>query len=323
VAERFSSRAGHRLGSNVVSAASPSVVRPRSGQAATVAVVCESTACLPTALRDQLGITVIPVPFAFGDRTFLDGVDISPAEFYAQLATMRTTPRTSPPSPGAYLRAWERAAGEGRAIVMVTVAGSISTFGRSVRLAVELAATDLPGLPVAVVDSGSAGMGQGFVVLAAGRAAAAGQPLAAVTASAEKVRNAVRLLVTLDTLEYLARASRIPQIASLVGGLLAIKPIFELTGGEARPLSRVRTRRRAIADLRDRLLRSIPEGARLHAGVQHAQAAEEAARLEEWLGQTFNCVELLTTEFTPVMGGYCGPGLLGIAYYVEEEADGT
>jgi fatty acid kinase fatty acid binding subunit len=306
-----------------VSTVSEPAAWPRANQAVSVAVVCESTACLPSEMTDELGITVIPVPFAFGDHTFLDGVDISPAEFYARLVNSRAAPRTSPPAPGAYLRTWECAAAGGRAIVMVTVAGSISTFGRSVRLAADLAATDLPDLPITVIDSGSAGMGQGFVALAAARSAAAGQPLAAVTASAMKVRNAVRLLVTLDTLEHLARASRIPQIASFVGGILAIKPIFELTAGEARPLARVRTRRRAIADLHDRLQRSIPEGARLHAGVQHAQAAEEAARLEEWLGMTFNCVELVTTEFTPVMGGYCGPGLLGIAYYVEEVQDGV
>jgi len=288
-----------------------------------VAVVCESTACLPATQRDELGIAVIPVPFAYGDRTFLDGVDITPAEFYARLVATRTPPRTSPPAPGDYLRVWERAGAGGGAVLSVTVADALSTFGRSVRLAADLAASELPGVPITVLDSGSAGMGQGFVVLAAARAAAAGQPLASVVEAATRVRHSVRLLVTLDTLEYLARASRIPRIASVLGGILAIKPIIELSGGEARPLARLRTRRRALADLRERLQRSVPEGTRLHAGVQHAQAAEEAAGLEEWLGATFDCAELLTTEFTPVMGGYCGPGLLGVAYYVEDRSDGS
>ncbi|MGH2343704.1 MAG: DegV family protein, partial [Chloroflexota bacterium] len=238
-----------------MSAAVQSAARRGADQLLPVAVVCESTACLPAKSRDELGIAVIPVPFAFGDRTFLDGIDLSPAEFYARLVSTRIPPRTSPPAPGAYLRAWERAATGGGAVVSVTVAGSISTFGRSVSLAAELAAIDLPGVEITVIDSGSAGMGQGFVALAAARAAAAGEPLAAVTAAAMGVRNAVRLLVTLDTLEYLARASRIPQIASVLGGILAIKPVFELSGGEARPLARVRTRRRAIGDLRDRIQR--------------------------------------------------------------------
>ncbi|HXT37948.1 MAG TPA: DegV family protein [Chloroflexota bacterium] len=305
-----------------MSAASRSAAWLGSEAAPRVAVVCESTACLPAALRDELGIAVIPVPFAYGDHTFLDGVDITPAEFYARLVATRTPPRTSPPAPGDYLRVWERASVGGRPVIAVTVADALSTFGRSVRLAADLAASELPGVPITVIDSGSAGMGQGFVALAAARAAAARQPLASVVESATRVRNSVRLLVTLDTLEYLARASRIPRIASVLGGILAIKPIIELSGGEARPLARLRTRRRALADLRERLRRSVPEGARLHAGVQHAQAAEEAVGLEEWLGATFDCAELLTTEFTPVMGGYCGPGLLGVAYYVEDVLDG-
>lgn len=305
-----------------MSTASRSTARPQSDVAARVAVVCESTACLPAVQRDELGIAVIPVPFAYGDQTFLDGVDITPAEFYARLVATRTPPRTSPPAPGDYLRVWERAGAGGGVVVSVTVADALSTFGRSVRLAADLAASELPDVPVTVIDSGSAGMGQGFVALAAARAAAAGQPLASVVESATRVRNSVCLLVTLDTLEYLARASRIPRIASVLGGILAIKPIIELSGGEARPLARLRTRRRALADLRERLQRSVPERARLHAAVQHAQAAEEAQYLEEWLGATFACVELLTTEFTPVMGGYCGPGLLGVAFYVEDASDG-
>ena len=284
-----------------------------------VAVVAESTCCLPPELIRRYDIGIVPIPFVFGQETFLDGVDITPAQFYQRLTRDKMPPKTSPPSPGEYLAAWSSAANGEHGVVLVTVADTISTLQRSALLARDMAPEQLPGTAVVVVDSGSAAMAQGFVTLAAARAAAEGQALAAVVAAAEAMAARVRMIVTLDTLEYLSRASRIPQVAALVGGLLAIKPVVELSHGEIHLLARVRTRRRSIDELCPQVRRAIPQGARVHAAVQHAQAPEEAARFEQRLRDAFDCAELYTTAFTPVMGGYCGPGLLGVAFYTEDD----
>jgi DegV family protein with EDD domain len=286
-----------------------------------VAVVTESTACLPSELAARYGIGVLPIPFSLGDETFLDGVDLTPAQFYERLARSPAAPRTSPPSPGEYLRAWQAAARDGADVVSVSVDGKLSTLQRSARLALELAEESLPGRRVRVVDSLSAGMGQGFVALAAGRAAAAGASLDEAVAAAERVAHAMRLIVTLDTLEYLARASRIPQVAAFIGGMLAIKPLVLIGEGDIHLLGRVRTRRRSIEQLFERLRVEVPAGARLHAAIQHARCEDEAAAFEARVRDAFDCAELYTTEFTPIMGGYCGPGLLGVAFY-SEGADG-
>jgi DegV family protein with EDD domain len=111
-------------------------------------------------------------------------------------------------------------------------------------------------------------------------------------------------------------------VAAFLGGVLAIKPIIQISNGDIHPIARVRTRRRSITELFEHMRRMAPDGARLHVAVQHAQATEEAAQFEEQVRNVFDCVELFTTEFTPVMGGYCGPGLLGVAFYPEEHGDG-
>jgi len=284
---------------------------------------------LPPELVARYGIQIVPIPFVFGTETYLDGVDITPAQFYGRLIVTRKPPSTSPPSPGAYLAAWRSAASSlaadaqdgQRGVVSLLVDGKLSTMQRSARQALDLAPDELPGVTVRLVDSLSAGMGQGFVALAAARAAQQGLPLAAVVAEAERVSARMRLLVTLDTLDYLAQTSRIPQVAALIGGKLAIKPVIQIVGGEAHPLARVRTRRRSLDYLFEQLRRQIPADARLHAAVQHAHASAEAAAFEALIRNTFACVELYTTEFTPVMGGYCGPGLLGVAFYYDTTSD--
>ena len=282
-----------------------------------VGVVCESTACLPPELVERYSITVVPVPFVFGSDTFLDGVDLEPDAFYARLATSPARPKTSPPQPGAYLTAWETAACQAEALVLVTVSATISTFERSARLAQSLAAERLPGTRVVVLDSGSAGMGQGFVVLAAARAAAAGLELERVYDQAQAVARHVNLVVTLDTLRYLASASRIPQVAALVGSLLDIKPIIRVFRGEIQPVTRVRTRRRALDQLVEVVRQLAPAGVPLHLAVQHARASDDAAQVLRRLSSMRECVEAYITEFTPVMGAYCGPGLVGAAFYPE------
>ncbi|HEY7849936.1 MAG TPA: DegV family protein [Ktedonobacterales bacterium] len=288
-----------------------------------VAVVAESTCCLPPALARRYGVDILPIPYSIGDATYRDGVDLTPSQFYELLRQTRTIPQTSPPSAGEYLEAWARAALRGEDVVTVCVDGTISTMQRSTRLALQLAPEALPTTSIRVIDSRSAGMGQGFVALAAARAATAGAPLTAVAAEATRVSRRVRLLVTLDTLDYLARASRIPQVAAIVGGMLSIKPLFVLGGGEVQALERVRSRKRSIQRLLERLRDMVPSGARLHAAVQHAAAEAEARALEQTIRERFTCVELYTTEFTPVMGGYCGPGLLGVAFYTEQPGEAT
>jgi DegV family protein with EDD domain len=291
--------------------------------ARSAAIVCESTSCLPDDLVRQYDIGIIPIPFVFGTETFRDGVDITRAEFYQRLRESRMPPKTSPPSPGEYLEAWKAAAQRAPAVVCVTVDSKVSTLQRSARLASEMASQALPGIPVAVIDSLSAGMGQGFVALAAARSAAEGKPLEEIVAVAERVSRAVRVIVALDTLEYLARTSHIPQIAAFLGGVLAIKPIFRISGGDIHVLSRPRTRHHSLNQLVEQLRSAVPADAHLHIAVQHAEAQREAEDLLKVIQQEFTCVESYITEFTPVMGGYCGPGLVGVAYYADEDLNAS
>jgi DegV family protein with EDD domain len=278
----------------------------------------ESTACLPADLIAQYRIGVVPVPFVFGTETFLDGVTMSADEFYRRLLSERQMPKTSSPEPGAYLEAIEQQS-DAPAVLCISVDEHVSTMGSVAARARDLAATRLPRTAVEVFDSGTAAMGQGFVALAAARAADAGSSLDDVRAAAAFVRDRVVLVITLETFEYLSRAARIPRVAALVGGALPIKPIIRLSQGKITLVGRARTKRKAVENIVAMLSRTAQEaaerGEEVHVAVQHAAATEEAAALEDRLRRELAPAELLTTSFSPVMGGYTGPGLIGLAYY--------
>jgi DegV family protein with EDD domain len=122
-------------------------------------------------------------------------------------------------------------------------------------------------------------------------------------------------VVALDTLRYLARTSRIPQVAALVSSLLDLKPIVCVDRGEVRPLERVRSRQRSLEHLLGAVGSALPTHAPVHLAVHHARAADAAVWLLDELCRKLNVVESYVTEFTPIMGAYCGPGLVGAAFY--------
>ena len=285
-------------------------------------IVVESTACLPADLAQRLGIDVVPVAFVFGTQTFLDGVDMDAAEFYRRLVDEKQLPLTSPPTPGAYLEAIARQSRRGGAVLCVTVDTHVSTMGQVAAQARDLARDRLPEASVMVVDSGTAAMGQGFVALAAARAAARGATLDEMLAVATTVRNSVSLVIVLQTYEYLSKAARIPRVAALAGGMLPIKPIIRMAQGKIGLIGRARTKRKAVDEIVNMLEREATDAVRtgsvLHVAVQHAAAEEEAADLEERVRRDLAPRELFTTSFSPVMGAYAGPGLIGLAYYTGE-----
>ena len=130
----------------------------------------------------------------------------------------------------------------------------------------------------------------------------------------------VRLIAFIDTLHYLAKGGRVPQVAAWASSLLSIKPIFELLALSkgVSSLERVRTRPKAIERLLE-LLKERTDRKPVHCIVMHTNVLDEAEKLKERMIAESNCLEIYVEDFTPVMGVHTGPGLLGVAFYAEEE----
>jgi DegV family protein with EDD domain len=266
---------------------------------------------------DELALQVVPLELSIEGSTYLDGVDISPREFYSLLAQCAKLPTTSAPSNASFLKAFIEGAAHAGSILCLTLLSTVSATYNVAVAAAEMALETLPGTRIEVVDTHTAAGGQGLVVLAAARAAALGADLLQVKAEAQRVMQEVSLVAFLDTLHYIYRGGRIPRIAAWAGSALKLKPMMELSQGTIRPLERPRTRRRAMVRLLT-IVRNRVGDAPIRANVMHALALDDALALRERLLSEFDCVEVLVSEFTPVMGAHTGPGLLGIAFHPEE-----
>jgi len=285
---------------------------------ASVAVVTDSTSCLPQEEVERHGIEIVPVNLVYDGRVYRDGQDLTPEEFYRLLKEARKLPTTSPASPGDYLEVFRKAGEKARSVLCISVSARLSGMFDSARAAAELASEVLPRTAIRVLDSGTAAMAQGFVVLAAARAARAGKDLQEAMDAATRLMPRVELVAVLDTLHYLARGGRVPKVTAWSTSLLQIKPILALSGGEVGLLERVRTRKKAFSRLVEIMRERVGGKGPLHAAVFHANAPGEAIALREKIIREFQPQELYVTQFTPVMGVHTGPGVVGLAYYAED-----
>lgn len=282
-----------------------------------VAVVTDTTACIPQEQVAQYDIEIVPVQLIFGDKTYRDGIDISAAEFYARLRQASRPPTTASSSPEMYFDVFQKAVQRAENIFCVTEPSKFSAMYNSASVAKEMLGKTSPDVNVEVLDCTTAAAGQGLVTLAAARVAAAGQGLREVKAAAEHVMERVNLFATLDTLHYLAKSGRVPQAAALVNSLLQIKPVFTLNHASAQTVALPRTIPSAMKRILKLMERNVVKGEPLHVAVMHADALDNASALKNRIAAQFNCAELFITEFTPVMGVHTGPGLLGVAFYGE------
>ncbi|MBA7640046.1 DegV domain-containing protein [subsurface metagenome] len=224
---------------------------------------------------------------------------------------------TSPASPVDYLEAYREASAKAESILCITLSSKLSTGYNVARLAKEQAEAELPGILIEVLDSQSVTAAEGFIALAAARAAAEGKDLAEVVKVAEEVKDKVTFLLVLDTIRHVYRTGRIPKVASQIGSMLNIKPMLTISAGLVRFKGIVRNREQGI----NRILREMREKvgqSPMHVAVMHAYAPDEAERLKERIASEFNCAELWVTGFSLVMGYATGTGTLGFAYYSDD-----
>lgn len=277
-----------------------------------VKIVTDSTADIPEELAAELGITVVPCNVHFGLETYRDGIELSKGEFYARLKTSPTLPTTSAPATGLFEATYRELANETDQILSIHLAGALSAIYNSACLGAE-AVSDVE---IALIDSGQVSMGLGWLVIAAARAAQAGQPLSHIVALVEDMRPRVRLFAALDTLEYLQKGGRVGKTVAVLGALFNVKPLIEVRDSAVLPLGRVRTRRRSV----QRLIELVAElGPLEELAVLHSDAPQEAQRLTEEISFLHPLERILIAEVGVIIGTHAGPNGLGVACVVARD----
>jgi DegV family protein with EDD domain len=278
---------------------------------AETAVVCDTTAYLPTDLLAERDIKAISLYVAVDGEQQKESEITDFDEFYERLRASESGATTSQPSIGDFLEVYEPLLAEGREVVSIHISAGISgTFEAAGQARERLIEEDKGGERLYLMDSRTAAGGMGLCALGAATAAAAGADAQGTIAQAEETRNDLKMWFAIDTLEYLRRGGRIGGARAWIGGALKIKPILTLEE-EITPVERVRTRARSLERLRG-YARQRHESGRDGWVVQYIQDKETADSLIEDCYEIFGGDPAFISEVGPVLGAHVGPGLLGV-----------
>ncbi|WP_096435449.1 DegV family protein [Alteribacter populi] len=276
-----------------------------------VKIVTDSTADIPAALVEELGITVVPLKVHFGEEMYEDGVDLTPKEFYHKLHESDLMPSTSQPTPHQFEEQYRHLAeSEGDSpILSIHLSSKLSGTYQSANIA----AQELEGeVDVTVVDSKRASYAIGIIVTEVARFAKEGADKEACLKRLDKLLTDTTVFFMVDTLEYLERNGRIGKASAVLGSLLKIKPILSLNSdGEVYPFEKARGQKKAVA----RILKEF-EGRygsdSVHLGISHAEAQGEAEAFLNQAKDRLNVTSSVTTSIGPVIGAHVGPGTISV-----------
>lgn len=273
----------------------------------TIRIVTDSSCDLPPRLLQEYGIDVVPLTVHFGTDVYHDG-HLSLDEFWEKAASPHL-PKTSQPPVGAFEQVFERLVTQGNQVLCVTLTGKHSGTFNAARLAGERF-----GKAIAVFDSHSLSLGLGLQAIVAARAARKGQSIQEIIPQLEDLRPRTRLLIVLDTLEYLrhgGRADAFMAAADHMTRALNIKLIVNLVEGRLRLLGPARSFEGALRRVLDLVEEMRPLE---YLAVAHTRRPDTAEKMASRLAERtrFRHDRIWVRETGAVLASHAGPGVIGV-----------
>lgn len=277
-----------------------------------IAIVTDSAASIPEELAKEAELEIVPMGVQINSKMYREGIDISKEEFYAQLDTADMV-STSQPSPGDFLEVYERVAARAKEIISIHITGEGSGTVNVANLVKEYIS-----IPINVIDSRTASMGQGFIALAAGKAAKTGKSQEEILRIIDHVREKTAVFVAVPTLKYLAKSGRISSIKSLIANLLSIKPILGVRDGVVEVVDKARSYPKALQRLISLVDERFP-AERLNIAILHTNAPEKAEEFRIKVEERLRHAKVFIAEMGTSLAVHGGQGMLGIAAYPAHE----
>jgi DegV family protein with EDD domain len=274
-------------------------------------IVTDGGADFPEGWEALYDIYTIPLRIQFGDRTFVQGQDIGPWNFYQLVQERHEIPRTSLPSPGQIIEFYRNIAQKGDNILSIHLGSKLSGTYASVQLAARELVNEINVYPF---DSGAGSAILAMMCRDARLLDRAGLSIQDILTKLTAIREKLTVVFTLDTLDFARMNGRVNALQKALTSVLHIKPIVVLRDGLLQMADRVRTRQKAIEQIitfaSDRVGK-LP----VNVAVVHAADPQMARWLMDRVGELFNCHELVLTDLSIPVAANLGPGAVGIMVY--------
>ena len=277
-------------------------------------IVTDGAADILPEWKTEYGIEMIPVNILFGEKSYLQWVELDNEGFYRMVEQTKRIPKTSQPSPHQFVEFYRKIAQKGDTILSIHVTAKLSgTYASAVAAAEELK-DDFKVFPI---DSASGSLGIGLMCREARKMERAGKSVDEILKYLERIKPNVRVILTLDTLEYARMSGRVKTLQAALASVLNVKPIAVLRNGDLAMAERVRTRKVSL----ERVIEMAKEefgDKPVYLAVVHARDLKSGQMLLEDAKQHFNHKETMISELSISVAANLGPGTVGLVLYPVE-----
>jgi DegV family protein with EDD domain len=283
-----------------------------------VMIMTDTVACVPENLAAEYQIMVVPAAIiSYNGSQYIEGKTINATEAYNLITKDPDRFVTSPLTPAHLVEEYDKIPSDVQDVFFITISSALSAVNKVAALAADIMHEKSPHPRIKIFDSNSCAGGQGLVVLAAARAAKKGMTLEQVADIAEKVKQQTKSLMILDTLRYIYRTGRLSKEDAHKAAEQNIKPINKVAANGTIEFVDAVTEREAGYSKLIELIQQEAGTKSLHFMLSHAAVPEMAERFGKMLKEKFDCLSLVVSDYSPVMGYGAGPGALFVAFHPE------
>ena len=277
-------------------------------------IVTDGAADVPVEWQQEYGIAICPVNIQFGDKTYLQDIELDKEGFYKLVDETKKIPKTSQPTPHQFIELYKKIAQPGDTILSIHVTSKLSgTYASAVA-----AGRDLEGIyNVIPFDSATGSMAIGFMCRAARIMDRQGASVEDILTHLETMRQTGSIFLALDTLEYARMSGRVGTMQAALASVLNVKPIAILKDGIINMTEKVRTRKGSL----DRLLAMAKEAVGdkpAMVAILHARDPKAGQGLLEQAQAKLNTKEIYLVDLSISLAANFGPGTVGIVTFPAE-----
>jgi DegV family protein with EDD domain len=273
------------------------------------ALVTDSASDISPEAAEIYNINIIPILIHYGSKEFKDGIDIDPDKIYRLQKEEKAIFTSSSPSPYDFVQVYEKLLEEYEKIISIHISSKLSAVIKSALIAKQMLKAEKR---IKIFDSFSGAMGTGFMVLTAARAISRNYSYQKILNILGFLKDNISLYGTIDTLKYLRRSGRVPAVASIISGIFKIKPLLGIKNGVVKMIGIAITRYGSIMEITRRVIRDFKKEEWVIVSIIHTLSIKESEKIMKKIKSSLKCLDVMTTECTPVIGAHTGPGLIGI-----------
>lgn len=283
-----------------------------------VEILTDSTSYIPKDILNKLGINIVSLNILFEDKSFKES-HMKNEEFY-NIMEEKGIPTSSQPSIHDIYKQMKKVVEKGNSLLCIFLSSYMSGTFSTANMVKDMILGEYKDAKIDILDSKSNSMQLGFAAIVAARAAKDGKELKEIKKIAEDNIKRSKFLFIPDNLEYLRKGGRIGGASSLIGNVLKIIPILTVKNGKTTVLTKIRTKKKALLTLVDKMIEDTNRYGIGEVVVHHINCKDEANKLVNIIKEKIN-IDINICDIGPVIGMHVGPKSMGIVYYTKEDME--